>query len=266
MKYVRNSLLFLAALALSAVLLLWFLPARWVLPWVAPQLHGFQLQQVRGIVWDGRAGQVQSPDGRPLGQLQWRLSRRALLGQIHLQFEFQGPQLAFNGVMRRLEDGRMQWRSVHLRADLGALDMLASPEFGQPLGVLRVTVDQARLQGGWPLQLRAQAQWQDAAMRTQGVEVKLGDLQLVAEAQGGVVSLQLHDDGHGPLQVDGQAYVSPIGWRLDAKLRSRQTDPPLRRWLGRFGLPDADGVVHLHRRAGLASNLPSPSLSGNQKP
>lgn len=255
----RNSLIFLAVLVLSAGLLLWFLPARWVVPWVEPQLHGIQLQQVQGLLWNGRANRVQSPAGQTLGRLHWRLSRSALWGQVRLRLDFSGPKLAFNGTMRRLADGRMQWHKTSLQADLGSLEVLAAAGFGQPQGELRATVDQALLQGGWPLQLQAQAQWQHAVMQTQAGAVALGNLEVLAQARGGVITAQLHDDGHGPLQVDSQLQLSPIGWRLDATLRPRQTDPVLHRWLSRFGSADADGTVHIHHHGGLASGLPSRS-------
>jgi general secretion pathway protein N len=258
LKYLRKSLAGLGVLILVAGLLAWFLPARWALPWIEPQLHGLHLQQVQGQLWDGRAGQVLNAQGNPVGQLQWQLSRRALLGQVQLQLDFQGPQITFSGAMQRLPDNQVQWHRVSMRAELPALlPRVALPQ-GQPLGELQLMVDQALLQGGWPLQLQAHAQWLHAAMRTRSGDVALGDLQWQAQAQGGVIEVQLHDAGHGPLQADGQLQLSPLGWRLDAKLRARQTDPTLRHWLAGLGQPDADGMVHIQRRAGLGGSLPAP--------
>ncbi|MBQ4854513.1 type II secretion system protein N [Rhodanobacter sp. B2A1Ga4] len=261
MKSLRKSLLGLGVLVLAATVLLWFLPARWALPWLAPRLHGLQLQQLQGSVWDGRAGAVVAADGQVLGRLQWQLSRRALLGQPRLQLQFEGPQLAFSGAVRRLPDGRIEVDGMSAHAQLAALDRYASSPLGQPRGELQLTIDHALLQGGWPLQLQAQARWPQALMRTRAGDVALGTLLAQASATGGVVQAQLHDDGHGPLHADGKLQLSPLGWRLDATLRARQTDPALRRWLATLGPPAADGSVHVERRGGLAGSAPAPSTN-----
>ncbi len=241
-------------LLLAACVLLWLLPARWVLPWIEPRLHGMQLQQVGGLLWDGRADRVLAADGRPLGRLRWQLSRRALLGDVRLQVDFDGPQLAFSGGMRQLPADRVQWNRVHLRADLDALPQRMDASLGQPRGELALVVDSAVLQGGWPMQLQAHAAWRHAVMRTAAGNVALGELQLQADAQDGVIAAQLHDDGHGPLQVAGQLQLSPLGWRLNATLHPRQSDPALRHWLAQFGRAAADGTVHIQRRGGLAAS------------
>lgn len=259
MKYLRKSLIGLGALLLATALLLWFLPARWVMPWLEPQLHGLRLQQVHGLLWDGWAGQVVSADGHVLGQAQWHISRRALLGKLQLQLNFDGPQFAFSGGMQRLPDGQTAWHEVNMRAELAAMDRYVKSPLGQPRGELQLTIDHALLQGGWPLQLQAQAQWQHAVMHTQAGDVALGELQWQAQAQGGVIQAQVHDDGKGPLRADGKLQLSPLGWRLDATLRPRQTDPSLRRWLAGLGPPTADGSVHIQRSGGLAGSVPAPS-------
>ena len=258
MNYVRKTLLGLGVLLLIAAVLLWFLPARWVMPGVEPQLHGLRLEQVQGSVWDGRAAQVMAADGHVLGQLQWRLSRRALLERVQLQLNFNGPQLVFSGAMERLSGDRIALHEASLHADLAVLDRLPSSPLGQPRGELQLTVDQALLQGGWPLQLQAQAHWRHAVMRTPQGDVALGELQLQAQAQGGVIQAQLRDDGNGPLHVDSQLQLSPLGWRLDATLRPRQTDSSLRHWLTGLGPASADGSVHIQRSGGLAATPLAP--------
>lgn len=265
MKYLRKGLVGLAVLLLAAALLLWFLPARWVQPRIEARLHGLRLAQVHGLLWDGRAGQVLAADGRVLGSLHWHLSRRALFGKVRLQLDFAGPQLGFSGTMRQLPGGRDEWRTVTLHAALAALPPRLTSPLGQPGGTLQLTVAHALLQGGWPLQLQATAQWQHATMQTHAGVLVLGELQAQVQAQGGVIQAQLQDDGHGPLQVEAQALLSPLGWRLDATLRARQTGPALRRWLSTLGPADADGTVHIHRRGGLAASLPGtpPTTTGN---
>jgi general secretion pathway protein N len=261
LKPLRKCLIGLGVLMLAAAVLLWFLPARWALPWIEPQLQGLHLQQVQGTLWHGRAGEVVAADGQAQGQLQWRLSRRALLGQVRLQLQFEGPRLAFSGEVRRLPDGQVEMSGANARAELSALPHVAVSPWGQPRGELQATIDHALLQAGWPMQLQAQAQWPQAVMRTRDGDVALGKLQAQASAQGGVIRAQLHDDGHGPLHVDGELQLSPLGWRLDATLRARQTDPALRRWLARLGPPAADGSVRIQRRGGLAGSAPAPSTN-----
>ncbi|MHB1058652.1 MAG: type II secretion system protein N [Rhodanobacter sp.] len=251
MKLLRKCLTALGALVLAAAVLLWFLPARWAMPWIGPQLHGLHLQQVQGSVWNGRAGAVTAADGRVLGQLQWQLSRRALLGQLRLQLRFEGPQLVFSGSARRLADARIEIGAVDARVQLAALDPYVASPLGQPRGELQLTIGHALLQGGWPMQLQAQAQWPDALMHAHNGDVALGTLQADAQAEGGVVRVRLRDDGRGPLQADGDLQLSPLGWRLDATLRPRQTDPALRHWLAGLAAPAADGSVHVRRSGGL---------------
>lgn len=258
MNYVRKSLFGLGALLLTAAVLLWFLPARWIMPWVEPQLHGLRLQQVQGSVWNGRAAEVLTAQGDILGQLQWRLSRLALLGQLQLQLRFDGPQLQFSGTMQRLPGDRIALHDANIHGELSALDRVPMPPWGQPRGELQVTADQAVLQSGWPLQLRAQAHWRHAVVRTPRGDVTLGELDVQARAENGVIQAQLRDDGNGPLHVDGQLQLSPLGWRLDATLRPRQTDPSLRHWLTSLGPASADGSVSVHRSGGLATSPLAP--------
>lgn len=258
MNYLRKGLLWFGVLLLIAAGLLWVLPARWVMPWVQAQLQGLSLQQVHGSVWEGRADQVLAADGHALGQLRWRISRRALLGQMRGQLDFDGPQLAFAGFVERLPDNRIALRQAHVRVDLAMLDRPPASPLGQPLGELQLSIGQALLQGGWPLQLQAQAQWRRAIMRTIGGDVVLGNLRFQAQAQGGVIDAQVRDDEGGPLHVDGQLQLSPLGWRLDATLRPLQTDPALRHWLAGLGPLSADGSVHVRRSGGLAAGPPLP--------
>ncbi len=260
MKTLQKCLVALGLLVLVALMLVWFLPARLALLWIAPQLHGVRLQQVGGLLWDGHADQVTTSDGQVLGKLSWQLSRSALLGKAQLQLDFAGPQLNFSGAMRKLPQGRVEWRDVHARMDLSVLDAyVAKLPQGRPRGELQLSVEHALLQAGWPLELQANTQWTQASIKTRGSDIALGALQLQAQAQNGVISAQLHDDGHGPLQADGQLQLSPLGWRLEATLLARQTDAALRHWLAQFGRPDSYGTLHIRRSGGMAMGLPAPT-------
>ena len=261
MNRLRKTLVGLGALLLALGLLLWFLPARWAMPWIEPHLHGLQLQQVHGSLWQGDADQVLSRDGTRLGKVHWQLSRRALLGESALQLEFSGPALSFSGSARQLRDQKMELHDVTARADVGRLGLTAPSTFGQPSGILILDVSHALLQGGWPLELQLTARWEQAAAHTLNGEVAFGTLALQAQSRNGIIQAQLHDLGDGPLAANGQLQLSPLGWRLDATLASRQTDPRLDRWLAQFGAPAADGSVQIHQTRGLASALPAPDLT-----
>lgn len=260
MKSLRTCLIGFVLLLVLASALLWFLPARWALPWIEPSLHGIRLQQVSGSVWNGHAGAVVTADGRTRGQLQWQLSRRALLGQPRLRLDFDGPQLHLSGGLERLPGDEVEVRDANVRASSTAIGQELATPWGKPRGELQLEVPHARLRAGWPMQMDAQASWHDAVMRTPQGDVALGELQATARARGGVIDVQLRDSGSGPLQLAGELQLSPLGWRLDATLHARQTDPMLRRWLSTLAPPAADGSTHIRRHGGLAANAsPAPT-------
>ncbi len=232
--------------------LVWFFPARWALAWMAPRLHGLRLQQVHGLVWHGRADQVLMADGHELGRVQWKLPRRALLAPAPMQVDFDGPQLAFSGSMQAEPNGRVRWDNVQLRADLALWRPHKLPALGRPRGEWQMTVDHALLQDGWPLQLDMRARWHDAVLVTRSGNVALGELDWRVSAHAGVIDARVSDVDDGPLQVSGTLRLSPLGWRLDARLHARRADPALRGWLATLGCEDAGGTVHLQRSGGLA--------------
>ena len=91
----------LLALLVAAFALLWFLPARWALPWLDARLNGVRLQDVSGLVWNGKAARVLSARGENLGALQWQLSRMALFGDNRLHLELHGDRRISRGVPQR---------------------------------------------------------------------------------------------------------------------------------------------------------------------
>ncbi|SEJ30529.1 type II secretion system protein N [Frateuria terrea] len=256
MKRSRAAWLSVAIVLLLVVLLVLFLPARWAAPFVQSRLHGVRLERVHGLVWDGAAEQLRGPDGRSLGAVHWRLSRRALWGRLDLQLAFDGPMLAARGRLQRDAQGRPVWSDVALRSDLATWAPRLDTSLGSPQGTLTATLQRVVLQANWPVELDGRAQWGDAAMQTPAQAVGLGDWVMTLDGANGVLHGELHDQGKGPLHVEGQWQASPLGWRLDLLLQPRTADPALRRWLARLGRPDADGSVHLHRRNGLAAATP----------
>ena len=264
MKLWQKVVLVAGTLVLGVAVALWVLPARLAVRWLAPQLHGLQLQQVQGSLWNGRSGAVLTSAGHDLGIARWQLSRRALLGQVDLHVVLEGPQVNFVGTMRSQPQGQVEWRDLSLRLDLALLPASASAPFGKPGGELTMQLDHALLQGGWPLQLSSRGQWQSASLRIRAGVLALGTMQWQAESRSGVIQAQLRDDGRGPLEVASSVQLSPLGWRLDARLRARQTASiPLRQWLATLGPMDSAGSVTVHRAGGLARLLPAaqPPLS-----
>jgi len=251
LKILRITLIALA-IALSMLgWLVWFMPARLALAACASRLHGAQLEQVGGSVWHGRAGHVYAADGTDLGRVRWTLSRRALLGDVRLHLELDRPGLAASGNIHRLAAGASEWTGVHIEADAALLDGLPGLEGNRLHGRLDVHIVDARLQGFWPMKLDAAAHWKGAAVSDSGLSVVLGDFDLQAHGQGGIVGLRLNDDRRGPLRAEGEAQLSPLAWRYRIDLQPRTTDPALHRWLARFGRPAPDGVLHLRGSGGL---------------
>ncbi|HET6554325.1 MAG TPA: type II secretion system protein N [Dyella sp.] len=257
MKHWRIALAAFVGLLLIGFALLWFMPARWAVPLLAGRLNGLQLHDVSGLLWQGRAGQVVSATGTPLGPLEWTLDRRALLGEQHVRVDLQGPRVQLHGRMDGRNAAEAVWTDVQMRADMDALGPRLNLPMGRPRGVLQLTANRAQLHGGWPVVLDARIHWQDATLRTphQG-ELPLGDLTLSLRGSNGVVEGHLHDDGNGPLRIDGRLQLSPLAWRFNAVAAPRQPAPALQRWLASFGAVDADGVTHIQYKGGLAAAMP----------
>jgi general secretion pathway protein N len=255
LKTLRIVLAGVAALLLALALLAWFLPARWAVAALGPRLHGVRLEQVGGLLWRGRAGRVLAADGSELGRLQWRLSRRALLGDVRAHLALQRPGLAFSGDVRRLSADEAEWRDVRVQADAALFDGSPWLEGNRLHGRLDVHIVQADVQGFWPVRLDATAQWHDGAVEAGADRLALGDFRLRAQGEGGGVRLDFGDDGRGPLRAQGQASLSPLGWRYAAVLQPRTNDPALRQWLARLGQPAPDGTLRLQGSGGLARTL-----------
>jgi general secretion pathway protein N len=246
----------LAALLLAAFALLWFLPARWALPWLDARLNGVQLQDVSGLVWDGRAGKVLSAKGENLGALQWRLSRLALFGENRLHVELHGPHVDVSGNMTGAKATEAIWTDVQMRLDLAVLGASPMVLGGWPRGTVSVTAGNIQLRGGWPWSLDTRMEWKDALLRLPGqAELPLGDLHADLRAVNGVIDGHLQDDGQGPLRIDGRVQLSPLARRLNAVAAPRGNHPALKRWLAAFGTTDADGVTHINYSGGLAAAI-----------
>ncbi|GLQ95872.1 type II secretion system protein N [Dyella mobilis] len=251
MKRLRAPLIGLAAVILVLALLVWFMPAQLALLLMSSRLRGVRLQQVSGTVWQGRAGQVVAANGTDLGQLDWTLSRRALLGDVLLGLDLRQPRLQVQGQMHCLSDTQQDWHDIVLHLDLSMLGQQPVLH-GQPSGQLDLHVDHALLQSNWPMDVDAAGTFSHVALRTAQGTVPLGGARLVIRAQAGVLRATLDDDGSGPLQTAGRLSFSPLGWDLQFNMRPRSGNPALLQWLRGFGGRTTDGSVQLRYRGGLA--------------
>lgn len=251
MRHLRALLAGLAVFILALASLVWFMPARWAPPLMQSRLHGVQLSQVEGTVWDGRAGQLSAPDGSALGSLAWTLSRRALIGDVRLGVDFRQPQLQAQGQMQRISDTQQDWHDVTLHMDMAMLGLQPLLQ-GEPQGQFDAHVTQAQLQGNWPMQIDASGTWTHASVRTEHGTLPLGTLLLRVNGQAGVLKATLDDDGRGPLKTAGRLSFSPLGWDLHLDLKPRRDNPALLRWLHGLGPVAADGSVQLRYRGGLS--------------
>lgn len=257
MKRLRILLTGMAVLVAVLAAVIWWLPANWALPWLRPRLHGLQLRQVTGTLWEARAGQVMTPDGAPLGSVEWSLSRRALLGDIDVDLNLQQPQLSFQGHMHELSSTQDEWRDVTLSLDPA---MLAVQPWlhAKPAGQLRATIQHAQLQGGWPMQVDAAVHWTHAAVHTAEGMASLGSMSAQISGDNGVLQVTMRDDGDGALHMRGFLSFSPLGWNLQMSLKPRQDDAVLESWLRTLGHAGADGTLRLGYRGGLAQMNSNP--------
>lgn len=224
----KRLVLALAALGVVAFALLAWTPAALVLPRLVPS--ALSLQDVRGTLWHGQAGQVYW-HGQALGTLAWDAAPAALLrGGFEVRLRLAGPLPA----TARLRQGLAGSHFEQVRLDLPAhwLDgALATPAL-QPRGRIEVSLARARFGKGRWQALDGQAHWRAAAL-TGVAAAGLGDLRAdFALVAPGRLEGRLQDEG-GPLALDGRFDVDAAGYRVQARLRAR--DPALQpalQWLG----------------------------------
>jgi general secretion pathway protein N len=250
MKRLRTVLAGLAVLILGLAVLVWFMPASLALYLLQSRLHGLQIKEVGGTIWQGHASQVSAPGNVDVGSVDWTLSRRALLGDIWLGLDLRQPQCRLQGQMHRVSPSLDEWHDVTVHVDTAMFG--AQPWLhGQPKGMLDVHIAQAQLQGYWPMQANASGLWSHATLQTAQGSVPLGTMSIHVTGQAGVLQATLDDDGHGPLQTAGRLSFSPLGWDLRVDLKPRRNDPVLLHWLHTLAPPGPDESVQLRYRGGL---------------
>ncbi|WJW75221.1 type II secretion system protein N [Thiohalobacter sp. IOR34] len=235
----------LPAFLLYLLFLLATLPARQLLPLLPEWLH---LAEVTGSVWAGSAAQWQAGSLRG-GPLLWSLRPLALLGgRLEYDLAIQMPGGSARARLGHGLAGDGYLRDLAWTQDAAGLPAL--PWGGVRLGgELRLDVELAEFEAGWPLQLDGRLRWQDAALRAP-LQLALGNLQarLDVDPQRRLRA-RIQDDG-GPLEVVGSAWLAPDhGYGIDLQLRARPgADAGLVDTLGLLGRPDAAGRHRLERQ------------------
>jgi general secretion pathway protein N len=238
-------------LLFAAALLLWFLPARWAVDAMASRMHGLRMDDVSGSVWHGHAERVAIADGPPLGALDWTLGRGALLGRTHVTANLHGPLGTFTSRFDQLQADHSEWRDIDFRFQAIAFASHPALRPFAPRGVLEGKLPLVSLQGNWPMSIEGNIDWLDASVQTAEGRVSLGDLHLRLAGTGGVLRAELKDSGTGPLDVRGALDATPLGWRIDVRMRPRTVDTAMAHLLARFGPAAADGSTTIRKQTGL---------------
>jgi len=238
---IRRVLLVLLVLLLAVAATLAFAPAQLLVNAVQTRVPDLYLSSVAGSVWRGGIGEVVYR-GRALGSLRWRLYPSALFAlRLRADVEARGDWGSAESQI---------WRSVsalgvsQLRSELPAYylaGVFAVPEL-RPLGRIRVAIHAAELRDHALVVLVGDAVWADAALAG-SASADLGTLRgrLLLDAPN-AASVVLDDDG-GPLDVDGQLWLSPLGYSGTVRLSAR--DPALLPALQWIGKPAASGAREL---------------------
>jgi len=238
---IRRLFLVLLVVFLVAVATLAFAPAQMLVNAIQARVPDLYLSSVAGSIWRGGVGEVVYR-GRALGGLRWRLYPWALFSlRLRADVEAHGDWGSAEGQI---------WRSFSalgvsgLRSELPAYylaGVFAVPEL-RPLGHIRVDIHAAQLRDRMLVVLDGDAVWADAAVAGLA-SADLGTLRgrLTLDAPN-AASLVLDDDG-GPLDVDGQLWLSPLGYSGEVRMTAR--DPALLPVLEWMGKPKASGEREL---------------------
>ncbi|PKM10415.1 MAG: hypothetical protein CVV15_06570 [Gammaproteobacteria bacterium HGW-Gammaproteobacteria-5] len=235
---IRRVFLVLLGLLLAAVLALAFAPAQLLVNAVQARVPDLYLSTVAGSLWRGAVGEIVYR-GRALGSLRWRLYPSSLFSlRLRADIEAHGDWGNAEGQI---------WRSFStvgleaLRSELPAYylaGVFAVPEM-RPLGSIRVEIHAAQLRDHMLVVLDGDAVWHDAAvagLASADLGTLRGHLSLDAP---NAANLVLADDG-GPLAVDGQLWLSPLGYSGVVRMSAR--DPallPALEWMGKPKTPGA---------------------------
>jgi hypothetical protein len=151
--------------------------------------------------------------------------------------------------------GTLALRDVRFRLPADAIGPVLDQGALHLLGTLAGVVDQATLAGGRITDASGSLRWSDAGV-SGAADARFSEiLATFAADPGGGIAGTLHDDGTGPLALQGRFTVSAVSFDLEATLRARDGDPAMAAALRRIGEPQPDGSsrLEIHQRL-----LPAP--------
>jgi general secretion pathway protein N len=244
MKLIRNLLLLVLVLAIVAVLVLAFLPARTALDFVGGRLGPVQLGEVSGTLWKGQASPA-SVNGQPIGTLGWRLHPLSLLGaRIDADLTLQGDAYNGQGAVSVRRDRTLSVRDLQLTMPAQKLQALLDIPALVFRGDVLVEVASADLKGGFPTQVQGRATWRNAAVAG-SAEAQFGEViaEFASAPEGGIAGT-VKDNG-GPLQAQGNYSANMLGYDADIALRARDGNPQVAEALQYIGAPQPDGSARL---------------------
>jgi general secretion pathway protein N len=244
MKLLKALLLILVVLLLAAGAALALFPAKTAIAWLGGRVGPLQLEEVGGTVWNGHAGRVLA-HGQSLGRLSWTLSPRSLLGgAADLDLQLDGE--AWKGRTRALVRGPLSAELSDLSLSFPA--QLLGPAIDIPAlvpsGRVELSLPRARIEGGYPRELKGEAIWREAAVAGEAAAA-LGDLkaEFSTTADGAITGI-LSDLG-GPLSLEGSFRFALTGYEAEALLRPRFADSAIDRALNHVGQRQPDGSSYL---------------------
>lgn len=233
----------LAVLAYGIFLIATF-PAERAFALVAGQAPNLRAAGLTGTAWSGQAAVIQV-QGQNLERLRWQLKPwSVLLGQLELDLQLDGADLAGSATVGLKPDGSVQLSDVDLRL----AGSQASTLFRAPMdlgGQFVLQLQSASLLGQKLQSADGVVRWQRAAV-VSPFDQPLGEFvaNLSSEAEG--VKAQVKDEG-GPLQLDGVATLKPDGsYSFNGSVTVRDTQQQLLvQGVKALGRPGPDGRVPL---------------------
>lgn len=246
MKWLRRTLLALAALVVLAAIAAWTCPAAIAYGFVADSLRPLRLRDLGGTVWNGHADHVELL-GRDLGALDWKLQPLPLLrGEAAAHFAVTGAAVTAQGDVRR------SGASTELEATVLRMPAsIAAPALGIPalrlFGTIEVDIASARLDGVRLAAASGSATWHDAEVAG-AAQARLGDLQATFAANGAAGIKGTVRDLGGPLELTGTFSASLGSYAAQARMAARDGNPQVAEALQYVGQPQPDGSRDLQIR------------------
>lgn len=227
----RKFLIILAVLLVAGTILVWRIPANWVLEMAQPRLPDMSWAQSQGSAWHGRITDL-SRNGLQLGTLEWRfdgfenLAEKLTRWTIHSH----GSQHDISALVTVSPDGGIT-RLAEVRGHLPAAWVDLSKHF--PLlyldGLLQLDLDHLDLEERFPVNGAGRILWSGAAV-TGGANESFGDLELnfsprSDKANEGVdFSIRTLDEADISIRGDGNAYRNDYTISLALQIAPHRKD------------------------------------------